>query len=142
VKKAADGLYERELISDACTRATEEGHEVAPHARVFGNGLWGHFPTFRTSIAVRGQRPFQTVITPGLNTLELEGVFAPDIFIGVHRVDRDHYFVPFAYATDRRAGSGQEEMRRWGGTHLTEDPSRIGKAVSLTATLLETNTGE
>ena len=36
-----DGLNERKLIPDACTRATKEGHEVAPHARVLRNGFWG-----------------------------------------------------------------------------------------------------
>ena len=29
-----DELYERKLIPDACARATEESHQVAPYARV------------------------------------------------------------------------------------------------------------
>ena len=29
-----DELYERKLIPNACTRATEESHQVAPYARV------------------------------------------------------------------------------------------------------------
>ena len=71
-------------------------------------------------------------------TLELEGVSTPDIFIGVHRVDWYHQPIPFAYAM---RGSDPKGLGRWGGTHLIEDPSRIGKTASLTATLLETNMG-
>ena len=29
-----DELYERELVPDACLKATEESHQVAPYARV------------------------------------------------------------------------------------------------------------
>jgi hypothetical protein len=41
VRGVLDGLHDRELVPDASTRATQEGHKVAPHARVLGNGLWG-----------------------------------------------------------------------------------------------------
>jgi len=53
-----NGLYEGEVIPDACVGATQEGHEVVPHTRVFGNGFWRKFPMFRSNITVRNQYPF------------------------------------------------------------------------------------
>lgn len=40
-EESGDGLYEGELIADAGASAAEEGHDVAPHPRDFGDGLWG-----------------------------------------------------------------------------------------------------
>jgi hypothetical protein len=55
--KAMDELYEGELIPNACTRATQEGHEVAPHTRVFGDRFWRRFPTFGSSGTRKNQYP-------------------------------------------------------------------------------------
>lgn len=46
---------------------------------------------------------------PAEDILELERVSAPDIFIGVHRVDRDQQFVPFAHTIHGQTRAGHIE---------------------------------
>lgn len=55
-EKRGNGLYDCELIADAGASATEEGHDVAPHTRVIGNGFWGRFPTFGSGDKTKGIR--------------------------------------------------------------------------------------
>ena len=99
-KGIADGLYERELIADACARTTEERHQVTPHTRMFRDCFRRGLPTFRPMWRI-------SISTPGLKygtgeayVLELEGIRTPDIFVSVHCIDRDHDQVPFAHAVN------------------------------------------
>ena len=77
--------------------------------------------------------------------LKLESVLTPDIFIRVHRIYWNQRPVPFAHAVRQvvRLDQIPEGLLRYrGGNYLNEDPSFMGKTVSLMACLLATNTGE
>lgn len=72
------------------------------------------------------------------DVLELERVLAPDVLVGVHRVDRNHELVPCVDAIYDQTQASWTMAR----THPIEDPSFMGKTVSLKVDLTAEKTGE
>ena len=72
--------------------------------------MWFHIPGFSEMasggdsqrsgllIITAVNQCFQQQLVPIEGTLELESIPTPDIFIGVHRVDRNQHLLPFGQA--------------------------------------------